>query len=96
MYAGCTNMLVSKLQGQIALSSCEAEYISLTQSMRDTIPTINLLQELKDLGFEDVFGTPKVHCKAFEDNMIALFARVDLAQKWIADSRVLVHHGRER
>ena len=47
-YGDCPIFWASKLQTQIALSSCEAEYISLSQSLRDAIPVMRLLQELKD------------------------------------------------
>ena len=44
--AGCPLIWHSKLQTQIALSTCEAEYYSLSQSLRDAIPVMNLLKEL--------------------------------------------------
>jgi hypothetical protein len=62
----------SKLQTCIALSTTEAEYVALSQSLRDTIPIMNLLQELKDQGFHEENLKPTVHCKAFEDNTGAL------------------------
>jgi hypothetical protein len=37
-FCGVPLLWVSKLQTQIALSTCEAEYIALSQSMRDLIP----------------------------------------------------------
>ena len=42
------------------------------QCLRDTIPIMQLLQELKDQGFHQANVTPVVHCKAFEDNTGAL------------------------
>ena len=71
-YAGCPIIWASKLQTQIALSSCEAEYISLSQSIRDTIPIMRLIQELKDRDFGGEYTKPVVRCKAFEDNTGAL------------------------
>ncbi len=37
----------SKIQTIIALSSAESEYVSLSQSMRDVIPIMDLLRELQ-------------------------------------------------
>ena len=63
-YANCPIIWISKLQIEIALSTTEAEYIALSQSMRDMIPLMNLLGELKDVIpiSED---TPKVTCTVF-------------------------------
>ena len=69
---GCPIIWHSKLQTQVALSTTEAEYIALSQSLRDTIPIINLLRELKEHGFTDTDPVPKIHCKVFEDNSGAL------------------------
>jgi hypothetical protein len=44
-YAGCPIHWVSKLQTEIALSTTEAEYIALSQSMRDVIPMMNILEK---------------------------------------------------
>ena len=62
----------SKLQTQIALSTTEAEYIALSQSLRDTIPIMNLLLEMHNHGFKGDYTRPIIHCKAFEDNSGAL------------------------
>ena len=68
----CPLIWFSKLQTQCALSTTEAEYIALSQSMRDALPIMRLLQELKDKGFDAADHLPKIHCKAFEDNSGAL------------------------
>ena len=74
---GCPIIWHSKLQTQIALSTCEAEYYSLSQSLREAIPVMNLLKELKVKGFQGECITPVVKYKAFEDNSGALeLARV--------------------
>ena len=72
MYAGCTVVWCSKLQTQVTLSTTEAEYISLSHALRETIPLINLLQEMHDKHISTVRKTPSVFCKAFEDNSGAL------------------------
>ena len=71
-YGDCPILWASKLQTCISLSTTEAEYVALSQCLRDTIPLMNLLQELKDREFHDDIIKPNVHCKAFEDNTGAL------------------------
>jgi hypothetical protein len=46
MYAGCPLVWVLKLQTEVALSTMEAEYIALSQAMRDLIPLLGILEEL--------------------------------------------------
>ena len=45
-YAGCPIYWQSKLQTEIALSTAEAEYIALSQALRETIPMTNLMREM--------------------------------------------------
>ena len=71
-YAGCPIIWASKLQTQVALSTTEAEYISLSQSLRDVIPVMQLLEEMKSRVFKVICTEPHVHCKTFEDNSGAL------------------------
>ncbi len=62
---------VSKKQTEIALSTTEAEYIALSQAMRDVIPFLELIGELKDhLNLE--IEKPEIACTLFEDNNGAL------------------------
>jgi hypothetical protein len=46
-YAGCPVCWASKLQSQVALSTTEAEYITMSMALRDVIPVTNLIDELK-------------------------------------------------
>jgi len=48
--AGCPVIWQSKLQGEIVLSSTEAEYISISTSLRECILLTNLLQEFQKHG----------------------------------------------
>ena len=67
MYAGCPLTWCSKLQTEIALSTTEAEYVALSQAMREVIPFMNLMVEVGDV-FPLNNPKPKFHCKVFEDN----------------------------
>ena len=63
---------VPKLQTQISLSITEAEYIDLSMAMRDVVPIINVLKELKDKRFIHIEINTDIHCTAFEGNSGAL------------------------
>jgi hypothetical protein len=56
----------------IALSSTESEYTGLSYALRDAIPMMELLKEMKKLKLLIRSTTPQVHCKVFEDNSGAL------------------------
>jgi hypothetical protein len=71
-YANCHIIWTSKLQTTIALSSTEAEYVSLSLALRDVIPLMGLVKEMQAFGFDCHAAAPKVHCRAFEDNSGAL------------------------
>ena len=71
MYAGCPILWCSKLQTEIALSTAEAEYIALSQAMRQVIPMMNLITEISCI-FDIYMPKPEVHCKVFEDNRSAI------------------------
>jgi hypothetical protein len=71
-YAGCPVSRASKLQSQIALSTTQAKYIAMSQALRDVIPVMNLLQEMREQNFKVVCIEPYVYCKVFEDNTGAL------------------------
>ena len=68
MYRGAPLHWVSKMQTQIALSTMEAEYIALSQSMRDLIPIREVLKEIMEFVFErEPTITYHSHAKAFVD-----------------------------
>ena len=67
MYAGCPLPWCSKLQTEIALSTPKAEYIALSQAMREVILMMTLLEDINEV-FPTGKKTPKVHCKVWEDN----------------------------
>jgi hypothetical protein len=71
-FTGCPLTWASKLQTQITLSTTEAEYIILSQALREVIHMINLMTEIKRLGVCSYCTIPKVYCKTFEENRGAL------------------------
>jgi hypothetical protein len=66
-FCGCPVLWASKLQTEISLSTIEAEYIALSQAMRDLIPMKNLLLELAAVTGLELSQTI-THSTSFEDN----------------------------
>ena len=96
MLASCPIIWASKLQTQIALSTTEAEYIALSQSLRDTIPVMNLSQEHKEQHLPIISTVPLIHCKAFEDNSGALeLARLPKLRPRTKHINLVYHHFRD-
>ena len=71
-YLGCPILWKSQLQTEIALSSCESEYICLSQALKRTIPLMEIVQEMKKLGYNVGETSPTVRCTLFEDNSGAM------------------------
>jgi hypothetical protein len=95
-YAGCPIMWASKLQTEVALSTTEAEYISLSQSLRDTIPLMRLFDEVSETIDSRVISAPKVRCTVFEDNSGALeLAKVPKMRPRTKHINIKYHHFRE-
>jgi hypothetical protein len=67
-FAGMPIVWKSQLQQEIALSSTEAEITGLSYALREAIPIIELLKEIRSHGHIVHSDTTKVHCKVFEDN----------------------------
>lgn len=92
----CPLIWISKLQSQIALSTTEAEYIALSQALRDTIPLMNFSKEVHAYGFQGQYIKPTIYCKAFEDNMGALeIATVPKMRPRTKHINLVYHHFRE-
>ena len=66
-YAVCPVYWQSKLQTEIALSTAEAEYMALSQALRETLPTSNLMKEINVI-FPLYLPSPKFIIKMREDN----------------------------
>jgi hypothetical protein len=95
-YAGCPIIWASRLHIQVALSTTEAEYIAMSQSLRDVLPIMFLIQEMKEKGFQVVCTHPYVYCKVFEDNPGALeLARLPKMHPRTKHINVCYHHFRE-
>ena len=95
-YAGCPIIWASKLQTQVALSTTEAEYITMLQSLCDILPIMFLIQEMKEKGFQVICMQPYVYCKVFEDNSGALeLARLPKLRPRTKHINVCYHHFRE-
>lgn len=67
-FAGCPLLWASKLQTEMALSTTEAEYISLSTALREVIAIMQLFEEMREHDIIQKKYVPKVYCKAFEDN----------------------------
>ena len=59
------------MQSEISLSTVEAEYIALSQAMRDVIPFVEQVREM-DTIFQIESPKTVVKCTLFEDNNGAL------------------------
>jgi hypothetical protein len=94
-YTGCPIHWVSCLQTEIALSTAEAEYIALSQSLRDVLPLKSLLEELHKI-FPLKVNPPNFVCKVHEDNQscisMATLHKLSPQKKHIA---LKYHHFRQ-
>jgi hypothetical protein len=95
-YAGCPIIWASKLQTQNALSTTEAEYIAMSMSLRDVIPIMELIQEMKDHNILVICTKLYVYCKVFEDISGALeLARLPKLCPCTKHINVCYHHFHE-
>ena len=77
-HAGCPILSKSQLQTKIALSTTESECTGASYALRDAIPIMEMLKELRRNGFKIITTKAYVKCKVFEDNGGALeMLRVD-------------------
>jgi hypothetical protein len=95
-YAGCPVSWASKLQSQVTLFTTEAEYIAMSQALRDLIPIMGLLKEMSKQDFKVLCTEPYVYCKVFEDNSGALeLARLPMFCPRTKHINVCYHHFRK-
>ena len=71
-YAGCPIFWASKMQTEVTLSTTESEYVSLSQNLREVIPLMQLVEEIKQKLDANLVAKPTVRCTVFEDNSGAL------------------------
>jgi hypothetical protein len=95
-YAGCPIIWASKLQSHVALSTTEAEYISLSMSLREVLPIMFLLDEMRNKGLQVICTAPHVYCKVFKDKSGALeLARLPKLRPRTKHINVCYHHFQE-
>ncbi|KAI2497837.1 hypothetical protein MHU86_16671 [Fragilaria crotonensis] len=95
-YANCPLLWKSQLQTEVALSSTESEYTGLSYALRDAIPIMELLKEMKTRGYPITTSQAKVHCRVFEDNSGALeMAKVHKYRPRTKHLNVKLHHFRD-
>ena len=56
------------MQTQVAISTTEAEYDSLSQALREVVLVMSLIKEPKERKITTISSIPKIYCKAFKDN----------------------------
>ena len=97
-YCNCPIIWSSKLQTLVTLSTTEAEYVALSNSLRDTFPVMNLLKEFKEREFKIIGdGQAKILCKVFEDNSGAVeLANVPKMRPRTKHINLVYHHFRSR
>ena len=84
------------MQTEITLSSTESEYNGLSYALRDTIPIIETLKELKIRNIHESDTVGKVHCRVFEDNNSVLeMAKVYKYRPRTKHLAVKLHHFRD-
>ncbi len=66
-YADCPIYWASHLQTEIALSTAEAKYITMSSSLREVIPLMTLMKELNH-AFPVHTNKPNFFCKVHEDD----------------------------
>ncbi|KAL7546464.1 hypothetical protein ACHAWF_009796, partial [Thalassiosira exigua] len=95
-YAGCPIIWACRLETQVALSTTEVEYHAFSVSLRDIIPAMELVAEVRSKGFPVLYTEPSVYCKVFEGNSGALeLARLPKFRPRTKHTNVCWHHFRD-
>ena len=78
------------------MSSTEAEYIALSTALRQAIPLMTMMEEMKERNIIEKEYVPRVYCKAFEDNAGALeLARLPKMRPRTKHINCKYHHFRQ-
>jgi hypothetical protein len=75
-YTGCPIYWQSKLQTEIDLSTAEAEYIALSQALREMLPMTNLMKEINVIVSLHL-PSPKFVIKVQEDNQSCIAVAIN-------------------
>jgi hypothetical protein len=65
-YAGCPIIWASRLQTQVVLLTTEAEYIAMSQSLRDVLTIMFLIQEMKEKASKSFAHNPTYTAKSLK------------------------------
>lgn len=71
-YAGVPLVWKSQLQTEVCLSSTESEYTGLSYALREVIPIMQLLKEMKNHQLPIISHKASILIRVFEDNSGAL------------------------
>ncbi len=88
MYTNYPILWVGCLQTEIALSTTKAEYITLSQLLRDIIPLITFLKEINKV-FPVHVKTPTFVCKVHENNQSCIMMATE--QKFTPCTKHITH-----
>jgi hypothetical protein len=70
--------------------------VALSQALREVMPMLEILKELKAVSFEYDITIPTVHCKAIEDNTRAVeMARLPKMRPRTKHMNIKYHHFRD-
>ena len=87
------NRVKSQIQTEIALSNTEADYTRLLYALREAIPLMELLKEMRKKVIDVLEHKVNVHCRVFKDNSGSI--EMVVAHKWIPRTKQLatkLHH----
>ena len=74
----------------------ESEYTGISCALRETIPIMELLKEMREYRFVQKYEQPRVYCRVYEDNSGALeMAKVHKYRPRTNHINVKLHHFRD-
>ncbi len=95
-YANCPLIWCSKLQTEIALSTAEAEYMTMSHALRDMIPGQNLVKEVSCI-IDMLIPITDVCITCHGDNLLAIaMAESSKFTPWTKHIAIKYHHFRSR
>ena len=95
-YVGCPIIWASKLQTHVATFTTMDEYIAMSSALRYVIPIMELMDELKERGYDLISTESIVYWKAIGDKYGALeIVRLPNMRPHTNSINVIYHHFRE-